>query len=347
MGIFRRRTQTPSGPSQQEAIDAFWTWWADEGAARTALAIADSNPASMVEPISQRVGAIDERLAWELAPGRLAQHVLVVSPEGDPEVRSVARRWLRAAPKPDTTWEYADARQRGSCDGSLQIGPHTVGFSDLVVGARRQGSCLDVAVHHPSFADLPENVRLQVTMLALDEALGENDVETWLGSITPSEVAPLDAFPLAQLAPFVDGMAAEHLDESGNPTWVLMQGEGPQGRVLASAQVPLVATTAPEFDRHVLVRVPFSDLTEDGLPGEGSLNALRQLEDHVAGRLGEAGQIVAHETSAGSRMLHAYVDSTGPGVDVVRAAVTGWDQGRVEVADEPDPGWRGVAHLRT
>ena len=273
--------------------------------------------------------------------------MLVVSPEGNPDIRAAARRWLRSAPLADATWEYADSRQRGSCDGSLEIGPHRIGFSEVVIGARREGAHVDVTVHHPSFRDLPEDVRQQVTWLALDEAVGENAVETWLGQIAPAVEAPLDGFPLVHLAAVVDGLAAEHRDDDGEPTWVLMEGERPSGRVIAMAQVPLRATAAPELDQHVAVLVPYRDRTEEGLPGDRSLSALRALEEHVAERLGGSGRIVAHETGAGVRTLHFYVDSTGPGASVVRAAVAGWDQGRCEVADEPDPAWNGVAHLRT
>jgi len=347
MGIFRRKAQPGPGVAQQQAIDDFWAWWTTDGAARTAQGIADRDPSSMVEPISTRVNAIDPRLAWELGPGRSSAHQLVVSPEGDPGVRAAARRWLRSAPARDATWDYADSRQRGSCDGSLEIGPHRIAFSEVVIGARREGTHLDVTVHHASFRDLPEDVRQQVTMLALDEAVGENDVETWLGHIAPSAEAPLDGFPLVHLAALVDGLAGEHLGEDGEPTWVLMAGESPAGRVIASAQVPLHATTAPELDHHVAVSVPYTDRTDEGLPGDGSLAALRALEDHVAERLGGSGRIVAHESGAGVRTLHFYVDSTGPGASVVRAAVAGWDQGRCEVADQPDPAWDGVAHLRT
>lgn len=348
MGIFsRKKQQPPSASSQQQGIDEFWAWWKAEGGALIARSIADRDPSSMIEPISSRVNAIDPRLAWELGPGRGAAHVLVVSPEGNPETRGVARRWLRGAPAVDVTWEYADSRQRGTCESSLEIGPHTINFAEVVVGARQEGHHLDVTVHHPSFRDLPDEARRQVTMLALDEALGENDVETWVGHIAPAVDAPLDGFPLAQLAPLIDGLAAENRDEDGSPTWVLMQGESPAGRVIAAAQVPLRATTAPELDHHVAVTVPYADRTDEGLPGDGSLSALRALEDHVVERLGGSGRIVAHETGAGVRTLHFYVDSTGPGASVVRAAVAGWVQGRCEVADHPDPAWNTVAHLRT
>ncbi|EAP98290.1 hypothetical protein JNB_15038 [Janibacter sp. HTCC2649] len=347
MGIFRRKAQPGPGVVQQQGIDEFWAWWTAEGAGRTAQGIADRDPSPMVEPISARVKAIDPGLAWELGPGRDAAHMLVVSPEGNPDIRAAARRWLRSAPPADATWEYADSRQRGSCDGSLEIGPHRIGFSEVVIGARREGAHLDVTVHHPSFRDLPEDVRQQVTWLALDEAVGENDVETWLGQIAPAVEAPLDGFPLVHLAAVVDGLATEHRDDDGEPTWVLMEGERPSGRVIAMAQVPLRATSAPELDQHVTVSVAYTDRTDEGLPGDGSLSALRAFEDHVAERLGGAGRIVAHETGAGVRTLHFYVDSTGPGASVVRAAVAGWDQGRCEVTDQPDPAWNGVAHLRS
>lgn len=350
MGLFRRKQPTPQQVvvAQQSAIEGFWVWWSAEGASGTAAAIDEGNPARMVEPISSRVRAIDDRLGWELGPGRSSQHVLVVSPEGNPEVRAAARRWLLAAPGgDDPTWEYADARRRGSCDGSIELGSTAVGFADVVVGVRRVGSHLDVAVHHPVFATVSQDVRQQVTFLALDEAVGETAVETWIGEVSCPTVAPIDAFPLRHLASLVDDLEASHRDESGEPTWNLLRGDGPQGPVMAMAQVPLSATVAPELDHWVGVHLPFTDRTDEGFPGEGSLEPLRSLEDHVSQRLGSQGRLVAHETSAGHRTLHFYVDSTGPGAEVIRAATTGWAQGRVAVEDGSDPGWRTVAHLRT
>ena len=48
-----------------------------------------------------------------------------------------------------------------------------------------------------------------------------------------------------------------------------------------------------------------------------------------------------------TRTLHFYADSTTPADAVLQAAVTGWDQGRVTVAAQPDPAWHAVRHLRT
>ena len=68
-----------------------------------------------------------------------------------------------------------------SVDGSPDVD-----FARVQVGARLDGGRFDVQVHHPGFADLPEQARLQVTFLALDAALGEVDTELWLGEVSPS-----------------------------------------------------------------------------------------------------------------------------------------------------------------
>jgi hypothetical protein len=128
---------------------------------------------------------------------------------------------------------------------------------------------------------------------------------------------------------------------------VLLQGQAPDGQpVIAAAQTPLKAVTAPELDTHVRLRVPYSDRNESGLPGPESLALLRALEDHVTARLEGSGRVVGHLTHDGVRVLHVYVDSGTPAVEQVRAAVGVWTQGRVELQSQPDPGWLAVAHLR-
>ena len=110
--------------------------------------------------------------------------------------------------------------------------------------------------------------------------------------------------------------------------------------------MPLSSASAPHLDTHVAVVVPFTDRNEGGFPGPASLQALRDLEDHLRDRLGGSGRVVAHETRAGSRVLHAYVDGTTPAADQLRVAVRGWQQGVVKTHPHPDPGWQAVAHLR-
>jgi hypothetical protein len=40
------------------------------------------------------------------------------------------------------------------------------------------------------------------------------------------------------------------------------------------------------------------------------------------------------------------VDGNSPAVEQLRPAIAGWEQGKVELVTEPDPGWEHVRHLR-
>ena len=52
------------------------------------------------------------------------------------------------------------------------------------------------------------------------------------------------------------------------------------------------------------------------------------------------------ESAAGVRVMHFYVDSTTPAAEQIRAATSGWDQGKVVVTVEDDPAWEGVSRFR-
>lgn len=351
MALFRRKAPShavPPDPGPASATADFWTWWQGTGCVTTAAALAEQDPTRIAEELTSQIHAIDPALAWELAPGHAATYLLVVSPEGDPERRALARRWLRAAPPADEVWEYADARQPvADLSGiRLSFNGHEIAFGDVVITARRVGYRFDVSVHHPLFAEIPAEARMQIGFLALDDAIGEREVETWLGDITASEVRPLDAFPLEHLRSLVAALAAEARDENGQPTWVMMHGDRPEGPVLALAQVPLAATFAPELDVHIKLTVPFAPATADGFPTDAALQQLRDFEDHLCTRLDTGGRLVAHETCAGQRVLHFYVDSTGPSAGVLEAASAGWPDGQVLLSAESDPAWRSVHHLR-
>src|SRR6266540_4026400 len=98
MGLFRRAARTPDPAA---GIEAFWRWWAAEGAALTAGSIADGDPERMVAKLSERVHAVHPGLAWELGAGSASRHLLVVSPEGDRAARGPALAARGAGARPD------------------------------------------------------------------------------------------------------------------------------------------------------------------------------------------------------------------------------------------------------
>lgn len=329
-----------------DPITGFWSWWADSGAATVTSALADRDPQRIAQELASRVESMDARLSWELARGETTEHVLVVTADGNPDLRATTRRWLLAAPPADETWSYLDARPPAvDLPGmSLQgpAGSAPISFDEVQVGARQRGNRLDVALHHPAFTDLDPQTRTQIAFLALDAALGENDVELWIGDVSAAELPPIDAFGLTGLRAFVGRLRSSYVDADGSPTWVLMQGQGPAGPVLAAAQVPLHPITGPDLDTHLGVPLEYRDRTPDGLPTEDAMNRLREQEDRLMAVLPPEARLVAHEMCGGVRLLHVYAPSS----EAVEAAASIRRAGGPKVRPESDPSWAAVAHLR-
>jgi hypothetical protein len=352
VGLFSRWRSSSDLAARAAAVDAFWAWWRGEGALTMAAAIEADAPDRVIEEIGSRVEAIHPELEWELAPGRDAAHLLVVTAAGDPELRAVARRWRRAAPVPDPSWEYSDLRPAAVDPWALTVTLEPDGVplaaADVLVSARVSGTEIDVGLFHPAFPDLSgDDARLRAAALLLVEILGEHALETWVGTVAALSMSPLDPIPLPTLPDVVRQLRDLHTDEDGAPVRGLLEGTDARGNpVVAIAQLPLKAATAPHLDTHVQVAVPYADQEENGLPGAGSHELLRRLEDHLTERMGDSGRIVASQSHGGVRVLHLYVDGATPAAEQVRAAVSGWEQGVVRIRVDHDPAWDGVSHLR-
>lgn len=170
MPLFKRRKAATGDP-----IGEFWAWWTAKGAEAVATAIAKQDPNSTADVLSHYVSRIHGNLDWELGPGLHASHVLVVTAAGDPGTRAFARRWLRAAPPSDQTWEYADMR-RPAPDVTIRfegMPPVQIDAAVVTIEADTREAALHVGVHHPTFSDLPEHLQKRVTFLLLDLVLGE------------------------------------------------------------------------------------------------------------------------------------------------------------------------------
>lgn len=189
-----------------QALGAFWTWWMSSKD-RVAAAIAERSLAGspVVEEISAAVHALHPGLAWELGPGRASRHNLTVTPEGNLVLRRLTAQWLASAPVPDQTWEYYASRQPSSVM-TLDIGGKLFAPDEFRVAYAFDDSRerFDVQLFHPRFKKSDANLVRQALFLALDECLGEDDVERWIGSLEPATSVPGNAIALAD---FVSAVA--------------------------------------------------------------------------------------------------------------------------------------------
>lgn len=347
MGWFggRKAERKNTGAGVEAAIAEFWRWWA-QAAPSLEAAISNGTLGEQAGQINAQVTAIDPNLAWEFGPGHSSQHHFTVSAGGDPALRRVARRWLLAAPAADAIWTFYDMRQPGPLDSVLSFADAELVLADVRVAGQQRGSGLDVLLHHPLFANLPEATQAQISYLCLDNALGEQTVELWIGAVEYSGTDPGGTVPLSELPGIVAEVIAEGMPD-GEMGWTVLEGDGPRGPVTILCQSRLSSVQAPDLDQHIAVEVPYRDQTPNGWPGPGSLDALRGFEEHLEAIVGASGRVVAVESCAGVRTMHFYVDSTSPALAQLQAASGGWKQGRVKFNSEYDPGWSAVQQFRT
>ena len=149
-------------------------------------------------------------MAWELQPGSQAAHAFCLSPEGNPELRQVALRWLERAPTPDATWEYHASKQPAKSLMTLVTDGGQFDLEEMRASAAWDETrrLVDVRLWHPRFPEVPEAVRLQAAFLFLDHLLGEDGVERWIGAIELFD-GPTGGRTPAELKAEVERHAAE------------------------------------------------------------------------------------------------------------------------------------------
>ena len=312
----------------------FWTWWS---AARDRVASAIESGGfdqKLIEEVSRAVRGIDPRLAWEFAPGKRSKHALCISPEGNPETRPVALRWLASAPEPDATWEYHASRQASASLPVLEVAGRRLDLGELRAisswdDTRRR---LDVRLWHDTFAQAPMPVRQQIGFLFLDNLLGEDEVERWIGEIEVLD-APSGGKAPAELKAEVDRHAADQAGE----TWVLAQGSGDRGApVIVMADAGLKRIDHPFADQHVTIRI---QIEGGGMPDDALATTLNAEEDRLVGSLGDAAVLAARTTTPGERAIHFVAEDLGR----VRAGIDRWAQDapswRVGVDFQQDVAW--------
>jgi hypothetical protein len=337
MGLFRKKARP-----EAETVAEFWQWWATarDDVAKT---IRSGSVSDFAEGIGRRVHAIHPDLQWELSPGTTSEHALVVTSGGDATIRAVAARWLAAAPPADQTWSYRSVRAAdpSTFESVIELDGQKMELAQIRYGVvvNRESRQVDVACYHPAFGDVPDAVQGQITFLTLDWALGEEDVEIWLGEVTWTGIEPADPRTPAELRQAVDIVA------DGEDSWVLLQGVRDGRPLLATAASPLRPARWPRFDLSVAIRLPYQRYNEGQLPVEESLTALREFEDALTAAIGADGTLLAHETSGRQRTLHFAVDSQTSARAELESRLPQWREGRASLGARLDPALESVRHL--
>jgi hypothetical protein len=197
---------------------------------------------------------------------------------------------------------------------ALQIGGLDVDFEAMraIVSWDESRYRLDVRLWHPIVERAPEAVRLQAAFLFLDQLLGEDDVERWIGEIDLLE-APTSGRTPAELKAEVD---RRRTDATGDATWIVGQRDGPDGPMFVTANAALKRIDYPFHDHHVEISTVFGG----ELPKGELAEALNQEEDDLLPRFEGLAIHAARTTVPGKRSLHFVTEDP----ERLRPAIDSW-----------------------
>lgn len=328
-------------------LDAFWAWWRTAGP-RIAAALDAKDASSFVEELSERIHAIDPELAWETGPGRKgARHHLALSSEGDATRRVLVQRWLARAPGTDAAWEFYPGRQPLPAGGGWSLtlkeaGDVKVDFAAARVEVETDSARerVQVRLHHPAWPRLTEGQRSRVAFVVLDNLLGEDEVERWLGRVETPVEPPAKGAPVQALLDAVAGLARTATGEQ----FAILEGRTEAGQpMVATVNLALKRVDHLLLDDHLTVTMPLRDPTPQGLTTPAEAADLNALEDELLAALGHDAVYIGRETGRARRILHLHVAGQGPAVARARDWARRHPERRAEVEAVSDPQWAVLA----
>ena len=86
---------------------------------------------------------------------------------------------------------------------TIEVDGRPLALAEVLVAARVDGPGLAVIVHHPAFADLSEEQRVQGSVEILIAVLGEDVLRQVVTQVDPATHPPIDPFGLPALRAFV------------------------------------------------------------------------------------------------------------------------------------------------
>ncbi|WP_033437540.1 hypothetical protein [Saccharothrix sp. NRRL B-16314] len=208
MSWFRRRTEPEPAavhlPNPDEAAVAFWQEWF-ELLPIVSAALGDGEPHRVEGELGALVAAVHPDLEFSLERGHRAIYALVITGQEDPKLRPYTDAWINAAPPEDMIWEYHDSVPPvpDPTQVTINLGARRIRLADVRVVAQVSDGLVDVAVHHPEFANLDDAARRTMTFLPLDVTLGERLAGERLGRVETASTEPEGAIGLLEFRDLV------------------------------------------------------------------------------------------------------------------------------------------------
>lgn len=281
----------------ERGIAAFWERWPELAPALEADLAAGEHGAGS-DLLTQLTAAVNPVLEWDVMPGRRARHALCLSAAADLGLRAITERWLRAAPPPDRTWEFHPSRIPVPLEtivvGEVEIDPEDA-LACITVDSGSEA--LELIICHPGFAGMDETLQLQAAFRLLDDLLGEDDADKWVGAVETAPRPPGPALPFAETALRAEALAKA---AAGKKWEIIPEFDGEEWS--NDLHINRAAKRLDHLEMAVLAIVNIETPDPDR-SGAAAAAAEREL----AGVLEERGMFIARAYYLDYTVLYAYI----------------------------------------
>lgn len=186
---------------------AFWQWFQRN---ENVLFDFEHDQERIFDRLENEMHKVDPDLTFEFGPKQAGRREFVISADGILRAFPKVESLFSTAPKLPK-WKFIKFRPRRPPFDLDMNGVH-VDINRVLVKLSREGKRAGIAVLIPGYTQSRQQAYLGLSFLILDQALGEYDVETRVGSISVDEPGQdhTGLIPVAALPAAFDKLMAEH-----------------------------------------------------------------------------------------------------------------------------------------
>lgn len=172
-------------PSEHlEAIAQFWDWFI-KSAEKLKTLYSTNQMESLTTEVNREIDKVEPELAWEMGPGKKKPYLFTISGEGDPRLRELTDLMIRLAPANLEGWELYSARPARPAPSVVRLPESGESFKTaewkFIPVEHPASGTLDLVIVDDRLARSNRETALKAVSLYLDQLLGEDTVEVWIG----------------------------------------------------------------------------------------------------------------------------------------------------------------------
>jgi hypothetical protein len=191
-----------------QLIVDFWVWFARNS--RRIIDLYSRNQfKDLSDAVNHRIDKIDKQLAWEIGPGIHKPYLFTISCEGNLSLRPVAEEMIRTAPNL-IEWEFYDSKPVRQPAARVRLPGRNLQFDTsgwkFVPLEHPDRGKLDLLIIDGPLARSETEASFRAVSIYLDQLLGEDTAEKWIGEISvgnPSESQHEKLYDMAELPDYL------------------------------------------------------------------------------------------------------------------------------------------------